>query len=457
MRRVVIIGAGLSGLSAAYRLGEMSPDTEVVLLEAAARAGGWVGTDERDGFLVERGADGFLDEKPAARALARRLGIEHRMVGTRSSTGGAAIVHEGRLEPIPDGFSIMAPTRIRSALATRLLSPRGKLRMLLEPFVPRGTGEDESLAAFARRRFGREVAERLAQPLAGGIYGADPELLSLRATMPRFQAEEAASGSVLLGLRRKARAQKVLAKGARYQLFASFDRGMQVLVDALVAAVPPVRFGVSAREVSLLADGVMVRTEIGEITADGVILAVSGRVASRLLADPVLAGALSEIGHGSACTVALAYPKKDVPASVQGYGFVVPLREGRASIAATYLSRKWPDRAPEGFDLLRVFLGGPSSPDLFGASDEALVAAARRELAELVSLHADPLFASVHRSLHAMPQYLVGHLQRAQRIDDLVQRTPRLALAGNSLRGVGIPDAIASGESAAARLLGFRG
>jgi oxygen-dependent protoporphyrinogen oxidase len=456
MKHIVVVGAGLSGLSAAYRLRELRPDVMVTLVEAGTRAGGWVGTDEREGFLIERGADGFLDEKPAARLLARRLGLESRMVGTQPSPVGSAIVHRGKLEPIPDGFSIMSPTKLRAMITTPLLSARGKARLLLEPLVPRGDREDESLSSFVTRRFGREVAERLAQPLASGIYGADPEMLSLRATMPRFLAEEEASGSVLLGLRKKARAQHLVAKGARYQLFQSFDRGMQVLVDALVAQVPTIRFGAKTTRVLVRDDGVTVETDTGPIEADGVILAVNARVASRLVQDERLANALGDIPHGSAATVALVYPSAQVPATVQGYGFVVPSREGRASIAATYLSRKWPNRAPAGFDIIRVFLGGPSSPDLLSAPTETMVDVARRELAALVGLpeSVEPRFTIVNRASYAMPQYFVGHLHRARFIDELVRQTPRLALAGNSLDGVGIPDAIASGERAAARLLG---
>lgn len=455
MIRVVVVGAGLSGLAAAFRLRELSPEVSITLLEAGVRAGGWVGTDARDGFLIERGADGFLDEKPAARNLARRLAIEDRLVGTQPSPLGSSIVHDGKLLPIPEGFSIMSPTNIRSLLASPLLSARGKARMLLEPLVPRGDREDESLASFVRRRFGREALEQLAQPLAGGIYGADPEMLSLRATMPRFLAEEEASGSVLLGLRKKARAKGVVAKGARYQLFQSFDRGMQVLVDALERAVPAIRYGTPVRAIARTPRGLEVRTDAGTIAADAVILAVNARVASRLVEDAALAHALGDIPHGSAATVALAYARSDVPRAVEGYGFVVPHREGRASIAATYLSRKWPNRAPEGADLLRVFLGGPTSPDLFSSSDETLVDAARDELAALVGLPRTtaPSFAIVNRAPHAMPQYLVGHLHRARGIDDLVRRIPGLALAGNSLTGVGIPDAIASGERAAEGVL----
>lgn len=463
----MIVGAGLSGLAAAHHLRELRPELRVSVVEAGSRAGGYVGTDVRDGFLIERGADGFLDEKPAARLLARALGIESRMVGTTPSPHGSAIVHRGRLEPIPEGFSIMSPTRIRPFVRSRLLSPLGKARALLEPLVPRGqaarrVGEDpdhladESLASFVRRRFGTEVAERLAQPLAAGIYGANPDVLSLRATMPRFLREEAESGSVTLGLLRKARAQGQVARGARYQLFQSFDRGMQVLVDALEAAIEPIRFGIAARSLAFGPSSVSIGTDDGTLEADAVVLAVDARTSSQLLApvDGTLASELGQITFGSAATVAFALRSADLPETARGYGFVVPKTEHRVSIAATYLSRKWPHRTPEGTDLVRIFLGGETSPP-FDAPESELVDAAFDELVALVGVRPStkPLFSIVNRALGAMPQYHVGHLDRVRAIDDRVARQPRLALAGNSLTGVGIPDTIAAGRRAAERIV----
>lgn len=237
-RRVLIVGAGPSGLAAAHRCLEVARERgealELHLLDSSPRAGGAVGTEHVDGFAIERGADGFITDKPHLIDLARRLGIEQRLVKTLPSTHGAYVVRGGTLLPIPAGFSMMAPTRLLPFALSPLLSPAGKARALLEPLVPRGRGDDESLASFVRRRFGAEVLERLAQPLIGGIYGADPERLSLAATMPRFVDAERRSRSVTLDLRRQARrGQAAASQGARYGLFASFDRGMQVLVDAL--------------------------------------------------------------------------------------------------------------------------------------------------------------------------------------------------------------------------------
>lgn len=453
--RVAVIGAGPSGLAAAHRLIEGATPArpvEVNVYESADRAGGGIGTDAIEDFLVERGADGFLAEKPALIDLARRLKIDDRLIRTQPATGGASIVHNGKLVPIPDGFSMMAPTKLRPFLASPLLSPAGRLRALAEVLLPRGgPGHDESLASFVRRRFGPEVLERLAQPLVGGIYGADPELLSLRATMPRFLDEETDSRSVTLGLRRKARGA-ASAQGARYGLFASFDRGMQVLVDALVNALPAGSLHLGHAVERLVPEGRRVQlTTRGETTTfDHVILALPSRAAARLLApvDSTLTHRLEQLQLGSCATINLGFDTR-APGLV-GYGVVIPDSEQRPSIAMTYASRKWANRAPSSGDLIRVFIGDELAEE---TDDGELEAIARAELRTLVGITARPRFVVIRRHLAAMPRYLVGHLDRVAAIERRAAGHPWLVLAGNSLRGVGIPDAVMSGEKAAEGVL----
>jgi oxygen-dependent protoporphyrinogen oxidase len=448
--KIVVVGAGPSGLAAAHKATELArargETPDVVLLEASDRAGGAIGTEAIDGFLAERGADGFLTEKRAVIELAKRLGIDGRLVGTRPARDGAFVVKDGELHPIPVGFSMMAPTRVRPFLRSPIMSWRGKARALAEMALPRGEARpDESLASFVRRRFGDEVLEALAQPLVSGIYGADPERLSLRATMPRFLDEEARSRSVTLGLRRKAKAAGGATRGARYGLFASFDRGMQVLVDALVATIPDLRLGEAVTAIEPGASGVVVRTTRGEHRADRVILAANGLVLAPLLRpiDVTLSSEIARIEHGSCATVVLGYRTRVLPERLDGYGFIVPKREHRPSMAATFLSRKWPNRAPEGGELVRVFLHEP------GTSEEECVRVARDELRALVGVTDEPLFSRVRQWRGAMPQYHVGHLELAARIAGLAKKHAWLRIAGNSLTGVGLPDAIAAGEAAA--------
>lgn len=447
MTRTVVVGGGLSGLAAAHRLIENDPAADVVLLEASDRVGGILGTVEHDGFVVETGPDSILSEKRAAIELATRLGIADRLIETQPSPRGAYVVHRGALVKVPEGFSLMAPTRWSTWATTPIMSWGGKLRAALEPLVPKGRGE-ESMARFVRRRFGREVLDRLAQPLVGGIYGGDPDRLSLAATMPRFVDLEREHGSVIRGMRRGQRKKsEQAASGARYGLFVAFDRGMQVLVDALAERLGD-RIRTRAPVVSL-EEGWRVRTEAEVIEADRVLLALPAWRSARLLRphDAPLADALEAIPYGSAATVTFTWPRDAIPHPMEAFGFVVPAVERRSVLAATFSSVKWPGRAPEGQVLLRVFIGGANAPDVNELDDASLVALARRELSQLMGVTREPGSSLVVRYADAMPQYQLGHRERADAIEAAQRAHPGLRLAGNAYRGVGIPDAIRYAES----------
>ncbi len=452
--RAVVIGGGLAGLSVAHRLLELAPEMSLTVLEATERPGGLLGTVERDGFVIETGPDSILSAKRAAVDLAERLGIADRLIETRGEHRGAYVVCKGRLEKVPEGFSLVAPTRVLPFLQTPIVSRRGKLRALLEPIVPvRRDADDESMAGFVTRRLGREVLERLAQPLVGGIYGGDPELLSLRATMPRFLEMEERDGSVIRGLRRAGDAN---ASGARYGLFVAFDRGMQVLIDALAARVGA-RLACTTRVTSLAREGTwIVETDRGErIEAEHVVLASGAWNAARLLEphDRFLSDALFSIDHGSAATVTFAYAREDISHPLDAFGLVVPTVERRSILAATFSSVKWPGRAPDSKVLLRVFIGGENAPDVLAHDDATLIAMARRELRSLMQVQAEPLFSITRRYPHAMPQYQVGHAARVQAIEEATAKLAGIHLAGNALHGVGIPDTVRHAEGVAERIL----
>lgn len=446
MKRVGVVGAGLSGLAAAYAAKKAG--AEVVVFEAGSRVGGAVGTETVDGFRLERGADGFITEKRDVLALADELGLAHRLVKTVPKPQGAHVVRDGRLVPIPPGFQMMAPLDPVAFLKSPILSPLGKLRAMGEILVPKGKpsdGNDESLASFVTRRFGKETLDRLAQPLVSGIYGADPERLSLRSTMPRFLNEERRFGSVTLGLLDQARKARAAADtGARYSLFASFDEGMQVLVDGVADAVGRDRVRL---ETSVQAIGAReVRTASGIERFDAVVCALPLAASIPALREgyPDVADALSRIELGSCVIVVFAFDREVVPADKDSYGFVVPKVEGREAIAGTFLSRKWAGRAPAGKEALRVFL----RDEAVSCSDDRIVETARRELAELLGVRAEPVLVRIHRYGRAMPQYHVGHDARAKAVDALVRKHPELHLAGNALFGVGIPDAVRVGLAA---------
>ncbi|MGE0787952.1 MAG: protoporphyrinogen oxidase [Sandaracinaceae bacterium] len=441
--RVVVVGGGLSGLVAARRLNERRPDLDVRILEASERAGGILGTLEHDGFVIETGPDSILSSKPAAVELARELGIADRIVETNDAHRGAYVVHRGRLVHVPDGFSLMAPTRMLPWAATPIISWRGKLRAAIEPLVPRrGSSEEESLASFVTRRFGPELLDRLAQPLIGGIYGGDPDRLSLRATMPRFIAMEQRHGSVIRGMRAGQKGDDVQASGARYGLFVAFDRGMQVLIDALVDAVGD-RLALRApvERLTRTSEG----WRVGELDADAVVLALPAWRSAALLAphDAALADGMRAIPYGSAATVTFAWPRDAFAHPPDAFGIVVPTVERRGILAATFASTKWPGRAPEGQALVRVFIGGANALDVPDLDDASLVALARRELVRLMGVRGEPRFSFVRRYVRAMPQYVLGHEARVDALESRAGAHADLAVVGNAYRGVGIPDTIA--------------
>ena len=463
-RSVAVIGAGITGLAAAHRLREEAARREmplhVTLLEADTRLGGSIHTLREQGFLLETGVDSFISEKPWGLALARRLGLESELIGTQEQFRKTYVVRAGRLEEIPPGFLLLAPTRVGPVLKSRIFSLRGKLRMALDLVLPRRRESgDESLGSFVERRLGREVLDRLVQPLAGGIYTADPAILSLEATMPRFLEVERRYRSLILGLRAAQSAHAPTASGPRWSLFVTFKGGMRVLVEKLASQLEEgcVRLG---RAVTALGRDGNGRWRLSlansdQLDADGVICTASAPIAARLIEphDAQLAERLRAIVYNSAATVNLAYRLSDFPRPPDGFGFVVPAIERRKIIACTFSSLKFAGRAPEGAILSRVFLGGALQRTMMALSDAEMIAAARDEFRSILGVSAEPILAHVERWPDAMPQYEVGHLGRVAEIERRAAALPALALAGSALRGVGVPDCIHSGELAAEAVL----
>ncbi len=502
--RIVVVGGGIAGLAAAHRLLELGPPqgipVDLTLIEARSRLGGIIATERDRGYLIEVGPDGFLTEKPWALDLCGRLGLTDRLIGTRPVHRRAFIVHGGRLHPLPDGFALLAPTRFGPVFRSSLFSWRGKMRMAMDLVLPRRPADrDESLAQFVARRLGREALERAAQPMVAGIYTADPETLSLAATMPRFLEMERRYGSVIRGLRhaRARQAEEVNRtaggrkragggdageSGPRWSLFATPSDGMGMLVEALERVVrtgrgvpvPTIRNG---RRAISLGSAEMPRPSGGQgsgrpadratglyhlglddgtsLEADGVIMATEAHQAARLVSglDPELAGALGAIPYASSATVTFGYRREQIAHPLDGYGCVVPRVEGRPLLACTFSSVKFTGRAPEGTALLRTFWGGALEPGVLDLDDTALAALAGREIGDLLGIAGAPRLVRVHRHPLAMPQYLIGHLDRVAAIEARAARHPGLALAGSAYCGVGVPDCIRSGEAAAENVL----
>ena len=479
-RRIVVVGAGIAGLSCATRLSslfrERGRPLALLVLDAAARPGGVIATERRDGFLIEAGPDCFITDKPWGLDLCRRLGIEGEVIGTNSECRRSFVARGGRLLPIPEGYQLLAPSRLLPFATSSILSLRGRLRVLGDLLLPRGPGAaDESLAGFVRRRFGSEALERMAQPLVAGIYDADPERLSLRATFPRFLEMERSHRSIILALLRgrKVRGARAGVSGARYSLFVTLRSGLQTLIDRLASSLPPGGLRLGARVASVARGAgpqerfVLVTAGGDRVQADAVALALPAQAAAPLLreADRGLGDALAAIPYGTAATVNLAYRRADIPRPIDGFGFVVPRSERRALVACTFSSVKFSGRAPDTMVLLRAFFGGaameeteeeePGRGAATGTVDDdadALETRARSDLRDILGVRAAPLFARTFVWPQAMAQYEVGHLDRVASIEERLGRIPGLALAGNGLRGIGIPDCVRSGDLAAERL-----
>ena len=465
MKRVVVIGGGITGLATAHRLMELAQTTvrpvEVVLLESSAQFGGIVRTEERDGFLLEHGPDSFISEKPAALELSVRIGLEKRLIQTNQEHRRSFVVRRGRLRPVPAGFHLLAPSRLLPLFKSEIFSWSGKARIALEPLVRKReiNGDiDESLAKFVRRRLGQEALERMAQPMIGGIYTADPEHLSLRATFPKFLEIERKHGSIIRGLRTE-RTGEADVTGARYSLFQSFDRGMQVLTDRLAERLSSNTIRLNSRVESVALDHQTgkwhVHTAPGDtISADSLCVTAPAYSAASLLrdVDSKIASELDGIPYESTATVNLAYRRKDITHPLTGFGFVVPAIEGLALIACTFSSVKFAGRAPEGRVLLRAFVGGALQPELFELESCDLLKRVTGDLNNLLGITAEPLFTTVAKWQRSMPQYHVGHLQRVERIKSCLRALPGLALAGSAYSGVGIPDCIRSGGQAAEQI-----
>jgi oxygen-dependent protoporphyrinogen oxidase len=461
MKRIAIIGGGISGLSAAFALEKhrlAGASLEYVLFESSPRLGGVVVTERVDGSLVEAGPDSFLTEKPWASDLCREVGLGDQLIGSNDADRKTYILVNDRLALIPDGLMFMVPTKIMPTVLSPLFSIGTKLRMAREWFHrPRKADADETVAAFVERHYGSEMVDRLADPLLSGVYGGEAAQLSVRAVLPRFAEMEATHGSLgraMLAARKK---MALAAKAPARPLFTSLKDGMQKLVDAVVCRLPASALHVSTpvQDVQRRKGGWWVSAGHASDNFDAVVLATPAQAGAALLrmVSESLASELRGVAYTSSVTINLGYDQRVRAALPPGFGFLVPRSEGKRMLAATFVHNKFPHRAPEDRALLRCFIGGARNEEILQAPDEEVVRIVRQELGEIIELTADPLFTRVYRWRGAMAQYGVGHLERLQRIETLLQQVPGLALAGNGYRGIGVPDCIRSGSEAANRAL----
>ncbi len=481
MKRVVIIGGGISGLATAYSLrehqelasgkgGHGGEDFEILLIESKPRVGGNISTEHVDGFILEGGPDCFISEKPWALALCRRIGLTDELLVTNDKLRKTFVLSRGKLHVLPEGVILMVPTKMLPLATSTLISFAGKVRMAMEYFIPkrRATG-DETLGSFVRRRLGAEALDKIAEPLVAGIHAGDPETMSVRASFPKFVEMESEYGSLIKGMikrmasMKKSKASKAGgAKGpGKVTMFMTLKGGMSTLIDKISESVlskPNTRIWCSADVTSLTRTGDKYRIGVSDnssIEADAVVIAAPAHAASRLTSeiDSVLSEKLKMIPYVSTATISIAYRKEDIEHPMNGFGFVVPRSEKRKIMASTWSSIKFSGRAPDGSVLIRCFVGGSKNMELVDLSDKEMIELVRSELADIMGIRAEPVIARVFRFKNAMPQYTVGHEERIEWIDERVTGTPGFYLTGSAYHGIGIADSIRYGEITAKKIL----
>jgi oxygen-dependent protoporphyrinogen oxidase len=493
-RRIAIIGGGIAGLAAAHRLVELDPSSKITLFEASDRLGGVISTVHRDGFQVERSSDNFITTIPWGVDLCNRLGLAEQLIQTNPAYRRTFVVHAGRLYRLPEGFLMMAPTRMWPLAVTPLLSPLGKLRAAMEYIIPpRKDPSDESMASFVCRRLGREVFDRLVEPLISGVYAADLEKLSVLATLPRFREMESQYGSLIRAMRKQKKISPNAGSesGARYSMFVTLRGGLVSLIDALASRLPAGSERLNTPVVGLelienrwrvltvhdyshpIAHALLERVENrwpmltnsphpdplpkveGTNEFDAVIIAAPSPVASKLLStvDATLSSDVAKITHEGTAIVSLGYDVRQVGHPLDGMGAVVPAIERSPILAISFSSRKYAHRAQESRTLLRIFVGGARHPELAEMPDDQLLPLVRRHTEKLLHIQGEPVFCDIAHWPGTMPQYHVGHKDLVAGIEARVASIPNIQLAGNAYHGVGIPDCIHGGELAAERIL----
>lgn len=466
---ILIIGGGITGLSAAYYTSKLleaeGKEASITIVEASDSLGGKIHTLERDGFVVEKGPDSFLARKRPIIDLTKELGLENELTGTNPGAKKTYIMRGGKLHPMPPGLVLGIPTEISPFMRTGLISPMGKVRAGLDLLLPkREDSSDESLGHFLERRLGKEVLENIAEPLLAGIYAGDTYSLSLLATFPQFQALEKQHRSIILGMmanRKKTQEEAAqLPAAASNSVFLTYKKGLQTLVRGLLQALEgkvKVQTRVSVSTLQRKEHRIEAAFENGQILmADAVVLAIPTYQSAKLLAHLPIAAELGKIEYVSVANVIMAFDRKDIPLTLDGSGFLIPRKEKRTITASTWTSSKWLHTAPEGKVLIRCYVGRSGEQEWLEWSEEELVSRVRKDIADIMGIHAEPLFHEITRMPRSMPQYPVGHLSDVARFrSELTAALPGVWVTGAGFHGVGLPDCIRQGKETAAELFAY--
>jgi protoporphyrinogen/coproporphyrinogen III oxidase len=442
LHKALIIGGGISGLSAAYYLSKAG--IRPTLLERKPRVGGVIQTSVKQGCVIEEGPDGFMAAKPWAMKLIRELGLADQVIGSNDYSRITYIVKKGKLVPMPEGLMMMVPTKFLPLLETSLLSWGAKIRMGLEIFrQPQGPQPDRSVHEFLLDHYGEETIDYLAEPLLAGVYGGDPRQMSVNSVLARFVDLETKYGSLTRGALAQPRPNSA---GSFLQ---TLKGGLGQLIDALRPSADIVH--ADAERLEQMSDGYRVRVNGDWMEAEHLVIATTAHDAAELLGnvDGKLADEVGCIPYTTSITLALGYRKATFDHPLIGHGFLVPKKERRHIFGCTWVGNKFDHRVPANMVVLRCFLGADAMP----LSDEALVDAARSELNSIMGLEAEPVFHNIARWPRSMAQYTVGHEKRVARIEEFARRRPGLYLAGNAYHGIGIPDCVRMGQEAATKII----
>ena len=455
-RKVAIIGGGITGLTAAFYLQKKAQRNnlplDVILIESSLRLGGKIQTLRKDGFIIERGPESFLDYRSSVRELATHLGIEEKMVS--NNTGNSYVAVGSQLYPIPNNL-MFGSLEVSSFITSNLFSLSGKLRAVGDLLLPKTKEiKDEPIGDFFRRRFGKEVVENLVEPLLAGTFAGDIDNLSIKSMFPHFYQIEKNHRSLIFGLMKSSE----LLKSKQFESYQTFENGLSTLVESLESQLLPnsILKGVKMESIDKLADGSiqLFFNNIAPVKCDAVIMTTPFNVTKDILSNYGLFEDIPNMHYGTIATVTMAFKQEDVKKYKNAMNFFVSRNSNFSITTCTWCNHKWNKVAPEGYDLLRVYIGRVGDESIVELSDEDIEKTILEDLEKAIGLVQRPLFTVVSRWKQSMPQYTIGHDERMNCMrQQLQEECLNVKLVGSSYEGISVPDCVTQGKHVADEIL----